>query len=196
MTATKLAEDTLAMAYLHALPGSYLPWNAASIRASHLVAILNMLLIQRRQRVLECGSGIATVYLARLFRQRGGGQVVSIEHDAAWADVVRDLLAQEMLQPYAKVIQTPLTGSGEGYDAEVLHDLLAAEAHFDALLVTTSAADEAVFPFMRAHLTEEALILLDEAEGKQAVLAQWQQDGARLAAYPVPGLALLKKQEG
>ena len=61
-----------------------------------------------RRRVVECGSGLSTIVIARRLRELGGGSVHSLEHDPAWAAEGRSRLAGEGLGDLAEVIEAPL----------------------------------------------------------------------------------------
>ncbi len=51
----------------------YLPWTSGSMRPAALVAVCNEVVHRARTRIVECGSGMSTVVLARLLRERGEG---------------------------------------------------------------------------------------------------------------------------
>jgi hypothetical protein len=50
--------------------GGYLPWTTGSMRPAGLVEVCNEIVHGDRTRVLECGSGVSTVLLARLLPAR------------------------------------------------------------------------------------------------------------------------------
>jgi hypothetical protein len=51
--------------------GNYLPWSTGTMRPAGLVRVCNEIVHRGRTRIVECGSGVSTVVLARLLRQRG-----------------------------------------------------------------------------------------------------------------------------
>src|SRR3954451_9082711 len=57
--------------------GNYLPWSSGTIRPAGLVLVCNEIVHRNRTRIVECGSGISPVVLARLLRQRGGGASIA-----------------------------------------------------------------------------------------------------------------------
>jgi Methyltransferase domain len=71
------------------LQGGYLPWTTGSMRPTGLVEICNEIVHGARTRILECGSGVSTVLLARLLRERQSGTLVALEHDGHWAEVIQ-----------------------------------------------------------------------------------------------------------
>jgi hypothetical protein len=161
--------------------GGYLPWTTGSMRPAGLVAICNEIVHGRRTGIVECGSGVSTVVLARLLRQRAGGHIVALEHDAGWAQFVTEQLAQEQLGAFASVIHAPLGGEPIWYSLEALTDLPAA---IDVLIVDGPPADLPGNGLRRApalaalgpRLTGTAAVFLDDINrpGELAVLAAWQ----------------------
>lgn len=97
------AEDLHAWHVLRPLldVGGYLPWSTGAMRPAGLVVVCNEIVHRARTRVVECGSGVSTIVLARLLRERGTGSVVSVEHDRAWAALINDMLSREKLNDVA-----------------------------------------------------------------------------------------------
>ena len=62
----------------------------------------------RPRLVVECGSGASTLVIADALRQNGFGQLVSLEHDASYADKTRGYLVRENLDLWAAVQTVPL----------------------------------------------------------------------------------------
>lgn len=57
------------------------------MRPAGLVAVCNEIVHGARTQIVECGSGVSTVLLARLLRERRAGGLVALEHDRHWAGV-------------------------------------------------------------------------------------------------------------
>ena len=62
----------------------------------------------RPETVVECGSGVSTLVLARCLQKNGSGRVVSLDHDAQFAEETRRNLARHGLSDWAQVIDAPL----------------------------------------------------------------------------------------
>src|SRR3546814_9693589 len=58
--------------------------------------------------VVECGSGLSTVVIARCLQLNGGGQVFSLEHMEKFAAQTRKELSRRGLSDWARVIDAPL----------------------------------------------------------------------------------------
>lgn len=163
--------------------GGYLPWSTGAMRPAGLVTVCNEVVHGCRTRVLECGSGVSTVVLARLLRERGAGSVVAVEHDDAWATLVRDLLRREALDGVAHVVHAPLEGDPVWY-AEAALDALPQE--IDLLVVDGPPADAAgqehrrapALPFFEPRLIPGASVVLDDVQrlGERGVLAGWERN--------------------
>ena len=96
---------------LAALSGPYLPWGSGAMRPAGLVTVCNDIVLNERRRIVELGSGISTVLLARLLTQRpppGGFLMASVEHDPVWARWVRDQLDREGIGTDVTIVQAPL----------------------------------------------------------------------------------------
>lgn len=74
-----------------------------------LLALAQHVLAARPQTVFECSSGSSTLVLARCLQLLGnGGRVVSLEHDANYAQATRQLLARHGVADHATVLLAPL----------------------------------------------------------------------------------------
>jgi predicted O-methyltransferase YrrM len=186
-------EDVAAMAVLAPLSRSYVPWSDWAMRPSGLVEILNTVALRRPRLVVECGSGVSTIYLARLFAELGGGSTLAIEHDAEWAGWLRGRLADEGLSAHAHVVHAPLDGGW--FDEGRVLDALAGR-DVDLLLVDgppaaegfgDPTAREPALGFFLTALTAGAGVVLDDADrpGEQEILRRWEERyGLRFAAGP------------
>lgn len=193
-------DDLRAMELLRPLlPAAYLPWTAASIRPAALVAVCNDVVIRRRRTIVELGSGISTVVLARLLGQTGG-RLVSVDHDEQWLAIVADLLTAAGLRDAVRLHHAPLVAGW--YDrasmAKALTD--ADGAAVDLLVVdgppawrpgtemSRLPAAEALTP----HLSPDATVILDDLHrpGEQEIVRCWARDhGWPLVVRAAEGIA-------
>jgi predicted O-methyltransferase YrrM len=186
--------DLAAMAVLAPLSRSYVPWSEWAMRPAGLVEVLNHVALHRPAVAVECGSGVSTIYLARLFAELGRGRTVAIEHDGAWAAWLRERLADEGLGAHAEVVHAPLGPDG-WYDEGRVLDAVGGAA-IELLLVDGPPAAPGFGPptsrepalgFFLAALAPGALVVLDDAgrSGEQEVLRRWDERyGLRFAAGP------------
>ena len=106
--------DVDAAIALAPLQGPYLPWSAGALRPAGLITVLNEIAGNDQERVLECGGGISSVFIARLLAQRGRGWLATLESDEKWSGWLRSQLQEEGLEQYATVVTAPLAPCAEG----------------------------------------------------------------------------------
>lgn len=187
--------------------GPYLPWTSGSMRPAALVAVCNEIIHGARTRIVECGSGMSTVVLARLLRERGDGALVALEHDGHWAALVEEQLRREDLGAIAGVHYAPLGGEPPWYD---LHDSDRLPDAVDLLVVDGPPAFDPghgtrrapALPWFSDRLVVGATVILDDIDrdGEREVLSLWERTSdwrftldvvtgtasGRLAAEPGP----------
>lgn len=154
--------------------------------ASALLQLVALVDEQHPDVVLELGSGTSTVWIAYALQAIGRGRVVSIDHDAKFADVTREFLRLHGLEAYAQVREAPLTQvkvettEYTWYEAEVFADL----DQIDLLVVdgppatTGHLARFPALPVLASRLSMGAMIILDDAnrEEEQLVLKRWSSE--------------------
>ena len=187
-------DDTYAMALLRPLTEGrpYLPFTGSAIRPFCLAHIINDIVLNHRQNILEFGTGISTILIARLAgRSRPDCRVISIDHDLEWIQKVRSLLKEEELDDYIHFIHAPLGPSNysinslEWYDMVILERELSGRM-FDMVVVDGPPAWEEqmemarypALPFISAMLDENCTIYLDDANraGEQEILRRWDKE--------------------
>ncbi|MBA3865323.1 MAG: class I SAM-dependent methyltransferase [Solirubrobacterales bacterium] len=161
--------------------GGYLPWTSGSMRPAALVAVCNEIVHGARSRIVECGSGAGTVLLARLLRERGGGELTALEHDAHWAELVVDRLRRESLDTLAQVVHAPLEGEPPWYASAALDSV---PDEVDLLLVDGPPACDPGHGTRRAPALSEfasrlvagAAVIVDDVDrpGEREVIAGWE----------------------
>jgi len=167
----------------------YLPWTDGAIRPAALVRIANEIVFADRREVVELGSGISTVVLARLLSARGG-RITSLEHDPDWAGVVGGQLSREGLTGVATLIEAPLEPSalslsGAPWYAESAVGALP-PAGIDLLLVDgppgygegMSHSRYPALPALADRLAPGCLVILDDAdrEPEREIVRRWEAE--------------------
>jgi predicted O-methyltransferase YrrM len=158
--------------------GGYLPWTTGSMRPAGLVEVCNEIIHGDRTQILECGSGVSTVLLARLLRERGRGVLTSLEHDAHWAALIQEHLQREHLTQISRVLHSPLRGNPPWYRLGQMPDAI------DLLIVDGPPAFDPGHGARRTpalvrfddKLVDGATVILDDIDrpGEQQVIATWE----------------------
>lgn len=155
-----------------------------------------------RHVVVECGSGLSTILIARRLRELGAGQVHSLEHDRGFAEACRRQLERESLGDRAQVIEAPLRthpASGVGwYDRDALARLPAGGVELllvDGPPAGTSAIERSRYPALaelRPRLAPGAVVICDDAArpGERWVLDRWRgEEGLAFELDEAAGIA-------
>jgi predicted O-methyltransferase YrrM len=168
------------------------------MRPTGLVTVCNDIVLNVRRRVVELGSGVSTVMLARLLHQRpprGGFRLAAVEHDIRWAEWVTEQLDREGLGSGVSVVHAPLVPNPRAepglswYDEPALTDGLQTALRGDpidlllvdgppAYAVGMGQARYPALPVLLDRLAAGATVVLDDAErpGEQEVLRRWEDE--------------------
>jgi predicted O-methyltransferase YrrM len=183
--------DVDAQFALGALPGPYLPWGSGSMRPAGLVAVCNDVVLNDRRHIVELGSGVSTVMVARLLAQLAGAarrRLVAVEHDGRWRRWVVGQLDAEGIGADVVVVEAPLRpldddGGLAWYDEAAVD---AAVDAIDLLVIDGPPAHEPgrglarhrALAVLHERLVPGATIVLDDIErpGEQEVLRRWEDE--------------------
>ena len=135
--------------------------------------------------MVECGSGLSTVVLARCLQINGEGHVYSMEHMPEFAQVTREELQHQGLAEWATVLDAPLVAhniNGQQFQWYQV-DQLPTEP-FDLLIVDGPPARTGPTPRypagqkLFARLSPRATIFIDDAARpeERAVIGKWQME--------------------
>jgi predicted O-methyltransferase YrrM len=155
-----------------------------------LAVLARHVLATRPSVIVECGSGVSTVVLARCCELNKAGHVYSLEHHAGYADTTRAELTRHELSHRADVLASPLVPhelAGERWSWYAVNEL--PDLEIDTLVIdgppghTGPLARYPAGPVLLRRLRVGGVAFLDdghEAHVKQA-LARWSRE--------IPGLA-------
>lgn len=158
----------------------YLPLNAGSLRPIAISYILNEIMINQKKSIIEFGSGISTLIIAKFFKENNiDGFIYSIEDNQNWANVLTEKLKNEQLDRYVKIIHAPLNervdnklGSFMWYNLAVLNEEINRE--FDMVIIDgpksfpteNQHARSYALDFIANQLKTNVFILLDDTDRK------------------------------
>ncbi|GAB3598301.1 hypothetical protein GCM10027446_28170 [Angustibacter peucedani] len=176
-------------------PSARMPALRGWAMSPDLLLVVLELVRQRRPRlVVELGAGSSTLWLAHVAERLGlDTRVVTLEHDAGWADKVQRVLDEQGVGSRSQVRLAPLTeqpvgeGTGSWYAPSGWQDL----ADVDLLLVDGPPAGDdpearmPAVPLLAQRLSAQAVVVMDDAgrPGEQRVADAWEAllpDFARL----------------
>ncbi len=171
-------------------------WTAA---ADFLELVAKEVVAHKPRRILECGSGLTTLVMARCCQRLGKGRVVSLENGGEFAHAAQNWLETYGLSSCAEVIHAPLVdihvgeGTWQWYDCQDLP-----QGPFDLLVVDgppgflQPLSRYPALPLLADRLAKNALVILDDAArpDERAVVARW------LAEYPGLGHRYLEMERG
>ena len=176
------------------------------MRPAGLVAVRNDVVLNDRCHIVELGSGVSTVMLARLLAQLGGSPacaLVAVEHDARWRTWVMNQLAAEGVGANVAVVEAPLrVGDGDGDLA--WYDHAAVDAAIDVIDLLVVDGPPAFEPgrglarhpalgVLRDRLVPGATVVLDDVDrpGEQEVVRRWEDEfGLTFRRVPDGGMAI------
>ena len=96
------------------LSGAALPYPLAfggdyALTADAAAVLARRVTLRRPRIVVELGSGVSTILVAKLLENLGGGRIYSLEHDPAWAAETRKHIVAAGLEEHAEVLDAPVT---------------------------------------------------------------------------------------
>ena len=168
--------------------GGYLPWTEGALRPAVLALVCNEIALGGRRVVAELGSGLSTIVIARLLRERGG-RLISLEHESNWGRFVGEQLEREGLAELATLVEAPLEPHDQALDGAPWYPTAAVEKlpqGIDLLLVDGPPAygdgmelsRYPALPALTDRLAPQALVILDDAgrTGEREVLRRWEDE--------------------
>jgi predicted O-methyltransferase YrrM len=175
-------EALLALNRLLDLPKPLPPTRRWAASPDFLLVLAEHALEARPMTVVECGSGVSTVVLARCLQLNGAGHAFSLEHQQEFADKTREALRNQGLSEWATVLDAPLhlvPLRGENWPWYASEGL--PKALIDLLVVdgppmdTRPHARYPAGPMLLPRLAEQGVAFLDDASrpDEKEVLKRW-----------------------
>lgn len=167
-----------------------------------LLVLIELVRRHQPRTIVECGSGLSTLWLALALRDAEiDGRVIALEHDATHHARTRRLLEEHGVTANAEVRHAPLepvtmsSGSSQPwYELSALFDV----DTIDLLFVDGPPADTAALarlpavPILRGRLASGSVVVLDDLvrSEERATLAEW------LTLLPDASVEELKLEKG
>lgn len=158
-------------------------WAVSPDFANLIVSVIRDL---KPARVLDVGSGVSTIVAAYALKVYGDGRIVALEHQPAYAALVREELSRHGLTDRARVMDAPLKEIRLGDDAWRWYASEAAdqEGEWDLVIVdgppanTQTMARYPALPVLFKRLSRKAVILLDDASRaeERKIVERWARE--------------------
>ena len=168
-------------------------WAISPDFAALLVEQINQ---RSAKSILECGSGVSTLIAGMVLKQRESGHLLSLEHDADYAQRSRGRILDYGLNDYVTVLHAPLVKyeldgqQWEWYDISAIEN----DRVFDFLIVDGPPDVHAqltrypVLHVLKERVQEGAVMLLDDANrpAERKCLALWSErmPGLKYELFP------------
>lgn len=193
MSTSPSTGEAAALQKLAPLSGRYLPWTSSAVRPQAMVILLNDVVVNGRRILVECGGGISTVYFARMLAEIGdpSRRLYSIDNDADWLAVLRQMLAAEGLEDWVCLVHAPLTptplahAGGTWFDTQSLNAAFADVAKVDLLFVDgppawaeeSQQARRPAAAYFKSRLGDRWSVFLDDIDrrGERLVVQEWKR---------------------
>ena len=141
--------------------------------------------------VVELGSGASTVILAQCLKRIGAGRLISIDHDAAFAERTTRMLAERGLSDVATVVHLPLERIELGGSEYLWYsiDRFDAGGEIDFLFIdgppyhVHPLARYPAIPLMLPRLSAGATIVMDDANRPEElrIREMWEREFSQLS---------------
>ena len=159
---------------------NYLPFNSLSLRPYAINFICNEVIINQRESIVEFGSGLSTILLARLAKSLSiDFNILSIDENQDWINIIQKVLKKDNTESFVKLVHSPLVDDWYNKDivSRVVH-----KKNFDMLIIDgPTAGDKSKKTRYEAlsvtyqNLSTQCMILLDDLErvSEKRILDQW-----------------------
>jgi len=182
--------DTLASLLLHRLfpDSTVLPFSPFSLNPNTILHIINDLQVNRRNSVIEFGTGVSTLIMAKFIKSNGlTTQILSVDHDLKWSAYIEEELIKHNCSEQVTLLVAPLCEhnndqySGKWYNEIIVKNAMDQKT-FDMLLVDGPSAGEhkhvrfSALPIIFEALEDNFIIFLDDIRrpGERKILEEWE----------------------
>ncbi|WP_298236987.1 class I SAM-dependent methyltransferase [uncultured Algibacter sp.] len=158
----------------------YLPLNGGALRPVCIAYILNEITINQRNNILEFGSGISTIMMARLLKKNKlNAKIVTIEHNEVWAKNLKDYLKNEELLQFVEMVRVDLKEITTAFGVVNWYDygkvsIALKEMKFDLIIIDGPPANNSKLKYSRfpaldkleANFKSDFCLVLDDVNRK------------------------------
>jgi hypothetical protein len=187
---TRVIHDVAALIQLRPLLKSYIPLSSMAMNPSEIARICNDVIINQRKRIVEFGSGVSTVYIAKLMPD--DSVLYTIDHNKEWLDIVATWLVNEGLRDRVVMVHAPLkevqisSHKAPWYDCAIVESCLPSDS-IDCLIVdgppagasgTAAKARYPAIPLLKSRLAQDCSVYLDDAvrNSEREIAKEWGEE--------------------
>ena len=161
------------------------PFGRSAIAGDCALRLVRLVMALKPRWVIEAGSGLSTVVIARALELVGeGGVVISLEHKVEWAEDTRAMLAEQGLQQHSRVILAPLVPTEVGTEEFLWYDLTEVTLPDEIGLLfvdgppgsSGAMARYPALPLLFDRLKPGGVVVLDDANRseEQSIVRRWR----------------------
>lgn len=173
---------------------AYLPLTNWAAGPEFLCHVANEICINRRRNIVEFGSGISTLLLARLAKLNNINLKIStIDKDLDWQMVIKKIAEQDKIAQYIEFIYNKIINGVREDIFEIQKKVFIKEEKFDCVLVDGPASGFIVsrfdaVPIIKKFLAESFVIFLHDTdrEEERQIIKDWAMllPGVTLSFFP------------
>lgn len=171
------------------------------------ITVLRQIQIHKPSRIVELGSGVTSLVSAySLEKYNPSGRIISLDHDAEYADITRNQLKYHGLSDFVNLRTAPLKEVNvdgkihQWYDT----DACTFEQRIDLLVIdgppvkTEPHARYPALPVLKPFLSEHCTVILHDTKRKEesAIINMWLHEFPEFEAdikYTDKGITVLKR---
>lgn len=168
---------------------SFLPMTDWAAGPAFYWHICNDIIINRRKNIVDAGSGISTILMARLLKMnKCDAHIYSIDSDAEWQQVVRQVLQADGIENYVDFVAADIVKNEPiedfpylWYDTKSI-DFVSKNIPIDLLVVDGPRGDSEMvrfgaLPFFSPYLGDSFSIFLHDTDrvDEMASVVRWSQ---------------------
>lgn len=183
--------DSLASQLLHRLFPDYtiLPFSPFSLNPNTILHLVNDLQVNNRKSVIEFGSGVSTLIMAKFIKSNGlSTKITSIDNNPDWSQYISKELVKHGCDDLVTLVVAPLSKQDTGlyigpwYHSDDVQNAIYKKT-FDVVLVdgpsggTHKEARYLALPTVLNVLEENFIVFLDDIrrQDENKILTKWKQ---------------------
>lgn len=157
--------------------GSYLPYTTSSLKFRFLACLVNDVVVNDRKSVLEFGSGISTIIVARLIKMNNlDCTLTTVDESAEWQEIIKRILKSENLLDYVNFVCAPTEASTDlqqsfEYNSKIVFEAVS-DKKYDLVLIDGPAAWQkknimsraSNVKFIKDNLADKYTIFVDNSD--------------------------------